>query len=114
MKDQNCKLSDKKCTSCQGGIAPLTPEQIKPFLQQLPDGWEVIDNKKLVRTFKFKNFIKALAFVNKVGQIAEEQSHHPDISFTWGKAKIEIWTHKINGLHENDFILAAKISHAFE
>lgn len=110
MENFSCKLGDKKCVPCQGGIDPLTAEEIKPYLAQLPDGWEVMEDKKLVRMFKFKDFVEALAFVNKVGEVAEEQGHHPDIYFTWGRAKIELWTHKIKGLHENDFILAAKIS----
>ena len=102
------ELSSKQCVPCRGGVPPLTADEIKPLVNQL-QGWEVIDEHHLRKVYKPSNFREALAFVNKVGEIAEEQGHHPDICFGWGQAEITIWTHKINGLTESDFILAAKI-----
>ena len=102
------ELSSKQCVPCRGGVPPLTADEIKPLLNQL-QGWEVVDEHHLRKVYSFSNFREALAFVNKVGEIAEEQGHHPDICFGWGQAEITIWTHKINGLTESDFILAAKI-----
>ncbi|MCD6175293.1 MAG: 4a-hydroxytetrahydrobiopterin dehydratase [Planctomycetes bacterium] len=103
------KLSEKQCTPCCGGVEPLGTQELTPYLQQLADGWDIIESRKLEKTFKFKNFREALDFTNRVGQLAEQQQHHPDITLSWGKVKIELWTHKIGGLHENDFILAAEI-----
>ncbi len=103
-------LTQQTCVPCQGGIPPLTPEEACGFLDQVPR-WELNDNSdRLNRKFKFDDFVTALAFVNKVGAVAEEEGHHPDISFGWGYADIVLFTHKIQGLHENDFIMAAKIS----
>ena len=101
-------LASKKCQSCRGGVAPLTEQEIAPLLAQLI-AWEVVDNHHLRRGFGFPDFVKALDFVNRVGALAEEESHHPDIHLTWGRVDIEIWTHKISGLSESDFVLAAKI-----
>lgn len=104
------KLSAKTCTACQGGIPPLTEKEARNFLKKTP-GWELDSSgSKIKRSFKFKNFMKSLEFVNKVGNIAEKEGHHPDINFGWGYCDIVIFTHKIKGLHENDFILAAKIN----
>jgi 4a-hydroxytetrahydrobiopterin dehydratase len=103
-------LTQQTCVPCQGGIPPLTPEEASGYLDQVP-GWELKDgSKQLHRKFSFDDFVEALAFVNKVGAVAEEEGHHPDISFGWGYADIVLFTHKIQGLHENDFIMAAKIS----
>lgn len=103
-------LTQKTCVPCQGGIPPLTPEEAGAFLVQVP-GWELNDtSERLYRKFKFDDFVASLEFVNKVGALAEEEGHHPDISFGWGYADIVLFTHKIQGLHENDFIMAAKIS----
>ena len=102
------ELANKKCVPCQGGIPPLTEEQITPLASQVQD-WEVIENHHIEKEFKFTNFVDALDFTNKVGEIAETEGHHPDIYLAWGKVKIQIWTHKIDGLNESDFILAAKI-----
>jgi len=101
-------LADKMCVPCRGGVPPLTPEEIAPLSTQLP-AWEVADNRHLQRAFTFANFREALDFTNKVGELAEQQGHHPDIHLAWGKVKVEIWTHKIDGLTESDFVLAAKI-----
>ena len=106
------ELSDKKCVACEGDIPPFDKEEIHKYLKKV-DGWNVkSDDKKsyfLVKEFKFKNFLESQNFVNKVGNISEAEGHHPDIWFGWGYAKIKIYTHAIKGLHESDFILAAKI-----
>ncbi|OHC01690.1 MAG: 4a-hydroxytetrahydrobiopterin dehydratase [Planctomycetes bacterium RIFCSPLOWO2_12_FULL_40_19] len=101
-------LARRECIPCKGGVPPLKGEELEQLKEQV-DGWDVIDEHHITKTYKFPNFVKALAFVNKVGEIAEEQGHHPDIFLTWGKAGIKTWTHKIDGLTESDFILAAKI-----
>lgn len=103
------KLSQKQCTPCRGGVDPMTEPQISDYLKMLDGDWTVMEGKRLERTFKFKNFKEALDFTNKVGQLAETQQHHPDIHLAWGKVTVQLWTHKIAGLHENDFILAAAI-----
>jgi len=101
-------LANKTCVPCKGGVPPLAGEELAKLSREVPK-WKVVDNHHITRNFEFPGFAKALAFVNKVGAIAEEQGHHPDIFLTWGKADITTWTHKINGLTESDFILAAKI-----
>ncbi len=102
------ELADRTCVPCRGGVPPLTADQIQPLKAQLKN-WEVIRNHHIEREFTFPDFKTALAFVDKVGAIAEEQGHHPDIYLAWGKARVSIWTHKIDGLTESDFVLAAKI-----
>jgi 4a-hydroxytetrahydrobiopterin dehydratase len=102
------ELASKQCVPCQGGVPALKGDQITPLLDQL-DGWQVKDEHHLTKGYTFPDFVTTLAFVNKVGAVAEDEGHHPDIRFTWGMARIDIWTHKIDGLTESDFILAAKI-----
>ena len=102
------ELCDMKCVPCRGGVPPLDGDQIRE-LQARIDAWDAIDDHHLSKTFKFPDFVQALGFVNRVGALAEEQGHHPNIFLTWGRVRIEIWTHKIDGLTESDFILAAKI-----
>ena len=102
------KLIESKCVPCQGGIEPLKGQAIYDLAKDISSDWQVIDEHHLEKEFKFKNFQQALNFVNKVGQLAKSEGHHPDIYLSWGKVKLTIWTHKINGLHKNDFILAAK------
>jgi 4a-hydroxytetrahydrobiopterin dehydratase len=102
------ELASKTCVPCKGGTPPLKGEELNELRRQVPE-WEVIEEHHLRRTFRFKNFREALVFVNKVGELAEEQGHHPDISFGWGRVEVTIWTHKIDGLTESDFILAAKV-----
>ena len=102
------RLAEKSCVSCHGGVPPLNAEQIAELVPHVPE-WRVVGEHHLAREFTFKNFKEALAFVDRVGAIAEEQNHHPDVFLAWGKVKIEIWTHKINGLTESDFIFAAKV-----
>jgi 4a-hydroxytetrahydrobiopterin dehydratase len=101
-------LAEKTCVPCRGGVPPLTAEQIQPLAAQL-DRWTVKDHHHLEKMFAFHDFKTALAFVNQVGAIAEAQGHHPNIDLTWGQVGLKIWTHKIDGLTESDFILAAKI-----
>ncbi len=100
---------NRNCTPCQEGSNPILPQEAQSKLKNLNDWYLLNSDKKIKKDYKFKNFKEALNFVNKVAIIAEEQNHHPDIYFTYGKCSIEIYTHKINGLHENDFILAEKI-----
>ena len=105
-------LFDKKCVPCEGGVTPFDISEIHKY-QKKVDGWNIIENEKkiflLIKSFKFDNFVKSQEFVNKVGEIAETEGHHPDLWFGWGYARIKIFTHAIKGLAESDFILAAKI-----
>jgi len=103
-------LTEKKCKPCEGGTPPLTEEQSSELLKQTP-GWEIKDGH-VYRQFKFKNFVEAMEFVSKVAGIAEQEQHHPNITINYNKVSIELWTHAINGLSENDFIVAAKINEA--
>jgi 4a-hydroxytetrahydrobiopterin dehydratase len=102
------ELASKQCVPCRGGVPPLQGSEINRLLEQL-SGWEVVNEHHLKKDYRFANFREALTFVNQVGELAEEQGHHPDSCFGWGKVEITIWTHKIDGLTESDFILAAKI-----
>ena len=110
------ELANKKCIPCKGGIPPFNMSEIHKYLKKV-DGWDVKENQSksfyLIKEFKFKNFLESQDFVNKVGEIAEKEGHHPDISFGWGYAKIRIFTHSIKGLAESDFILAAKVDQLF-
>ncbi|HEV2420518.1 MAG TPA: 4a-hydroxytetrahydrobiopterin dehydratase [Candidatus Acidoferrales bacterium] len=101
-------LASKTCVPCRGGAPPMKGSELNGYLKQV-SGWKAVNEHHLTKTFTFPDFKQALAFVNKVGAIAEEQGHHPDILLTWGKAEVTTWTHKIDGLTESDFILAAKI-----
>ena len=102
------QLKDKKCVPCSVGAPTLKPEEIEVFLKDLQDGWELKEDKFIEKTYKFKNFKEALKFTNIIGELAEEEGHHPDIFLSWGKVVVKLWTHKISGLHENDFIMASK------
>jgi 4a-hydroxytetrahydrobiopterin dehydratase len=102
------QLADKKCTPCEGGTEPLSIEQARKLGEQIP-GWE-IDDKHIEKTFTFENFAQAMEFANKIAKIAEEENHHPELHISWGKVRVELYTHKIGGLSENDFVLAAKIN----
>jgi 4a-hydroxytetrahydrobiopterin dehydratase len=102
------ELASRQCVPCRGGVPPLPTEEINKLQAQLA-GWEVVNEHHLRKEYKFEDFKEAQAFVNRVGAVAEEQWHHPDICYGWGRAEITIWTHKIDGLTESDFILAAKI-----
>lgn len=105
------ELAGKQCVPCRGGVPPLAGDQIAGLLEQL-DGWTAEREHHLTRAFTFPDFVQALAAVNKIGELAEAEGHHPDLYLTWGKVRVEIWTHKIDGLTESDFILAAKIDQA--
>ena len=101
------ELASKTCVPCRGGVPPLKGEELTKLAKQL-SGWNVIDEHHIEKTFTFSDFRKALEFTNRVGELAEQQGHHPDIFLAWGKVGIKTWTHKIDGLTESDFILAAK------
>ncbi len=103
------ELADKTCVPCKGGIPPIKGLELEGLLKQAPQ-WKAVDEHHIARTFTFPDFRQALDFVNRVGEIAEQQGHHPDILLTWGKVEITLWTHKIGGLSESDFIMAAKIN----
>ena len=102
-------LSMQQCVPCRGGIPPLDRAEAETYLKEVP-GWDLIEATRIQRKFKFKNFVEALSFVDRIGELAEQEGHHPDISFGWGYCTVTLYTHKIKGLHENDFIMAAKIN----
>jgi 4a-hydroxytetrahydrobiopterin dehydratase len=106
------ELADKKCVPCRGGTPPLKGKGLEALHKSVLQ-WTVANEHHLTRTYKFPDFKQALEFVNKVGAVAEEQGHHPDILLAWGKAEITLWTHKIDGLTESDFIMAAKIDRVY-
>jgi 4a-hydroxytetrahydrobiopterin dehydratase len=101
-------LSEKHCVPCRGNVPPLTGDALEALKSQVP-GWEVVKEHHLHKNYTFPDFLKALEFVNRAGAIAEQEGHHPDLYLAWGKVGVEIWTHKINGLTESDFVMAAKI-----
>jgi len=107
------ELAERECIPCRGGVAPLGPEAQRTLLGQIDSDWEIVSGHHLHRSFTFPDFASGLAFVDRVGAIAEEQGHHPDLHLSWGRVVVEIWTHKIDGLHESDFILAAKCDRAY-
>lgn len=107
-------LADNKCVPCRGGVPPLEQARVEELLKQLNRGWRVNADGHLERLYSFKDFAEALAFVNRVGAIAEAEGHHPDLYLAWGKCKVELWTHKINGLTESDFFMAAKADRSFD
>lgn len=102
------ELAKKECVPCKGGVPPLKGDDLTALLEQLGNGWKIVDEHHLEKEYKFKNFREALDFTNRIGELAETQGHHPDIYLAWGKVKLIIWTHKIDGLTESDFIFAAK------
>jgi 4a-hydroxytetrahydrobiopterin dehydratase len=104
-------LAERECVPCKGGVPPLAPADIASLVAQL-EGWTVVDNHHLEKSYRLKDFAQALDLVNRIGRIAEQQNHHPDIYLAWGRVDVEIWTHKIDGLTESDFILAAKCDRA--
>ena len=101
-------LAEKQCVPCKGGVPPLKEQDLVRLARELDGGWEVVEERQLEKEYQFKDFREALGFTNKVGELAEAQGHHPDIYLSWGRVKLAIWTHKINGLTESDFVLAAK------
>lgn len=101
-------LASKQCVPCRGGVPPLKGAELAALAAQVP-GWQVVNEHHITKSYRFSDFATALAFVNQVGALAEQQGHHPDIFLAWGRADVTLWTHKIDGLTESDFILAAKI-----
>jgi len=106
------ELTQKRCTPCRGGVPPLAGPELSAFQQQLPF-WKVVDDHHLTKSFRFPDFKTALEFVDRIGALAENEGHHPDLGLSWGKVDVVTYTHKIDGLSENDFILAAKIDELF-
>ncbi len=102
------ELAQKECIPCKGGVPPLEGAELDALIEQVGNGWRVADEHHLEKLYKFENFRQALDFTIRVGELAEEQNHHPDLYLSWGKVKITIWTHKIDGLTESDFVFAAK------
>lgn len=107
-------LADEKCIPCRGGIPAMERSRAETLLRELDGDWRLNPDGHLERTYSFEDFAEAMAFANKVAEIAEAEGHHPDLSIAWGKCKVEIWTHKIRGLTESDFYLAAKADRAFK
>ncbi len=103
------ELSKKQCIPCKGGVPPLKGENLENIHKQLNGNWMIVDEHHLEKEYIFSNFRQALAFTNQVGELAEAEGHHPDIYLAWGKVKLMVWTHKIDGLTESDFIFAAKV-----
>lgn len=101
-------LASKHCVPCRGGVPALQGKELEDLAKQVP-GWKVVDGHHLARTYEFSDFKTALEMVNRIGDVAEQEGHHPNICFTWGKVEISVYTHKVDGLTESDFILAAKI-----
>jgi 4a-hydroxytetrahydrobiopterin dehydratase len=106
-------LAKKDCVPCKGGVPPLKGEELEQLHAQLGNGWDLVEEHHLEKEFDFPDFASALEFVNAVGAVAEEQNHHPDILLTYGMVKVSIWTHKIDGLTESDFVFAAKTQKAY-
>ena len=112
MATSGSSLADKRCVPCRGGVPPLKGEELLKYANQV-SGWRVVDEHHVTKAFLFPDFKQALDFVNRVGAIAEEQGHHPDLLLAWGKVEVKTYTHKIDGLTESDFILAAKIDREY-
>jgi 4a-hydroxytetrahydrobiopterin dehydratase len=102
------ELAERQCVPCKGGVPPLKGQELARLARELDGGWQVVEERQLEKEYRFRDFREALGFTNKIGELAEAQGHHPDIYLAWGKVKLAIWTHKINGLTESDFVLAAK------
>ena len=109
----SCSLSGKRCVPCRGGVPPLKGQALIQLHRQLPPGWSVVNEHHLEKSYEFKDFSAALAFVNRIGDLAEDEGHHPELHLSWGKVKALVWTHKIDGLTESDFIFAAKTDTLF-
>jgi len=106
------ELASKTCVPCRGGVPPLRGQELESLHKQIPE-WQIVNEHHVTRKFTFPDFRKALDFVNRVGELAEQQGHHPDILLTWGRAEVTLWTHKIDGLTESDLIMAAKIDQLY-
>jgi 4a-hydroxytetrahydrobiopterin dehydratase len=112
MNDSVMELAAMECVPCKGGVPPLEGKELDRLIDVLGDEWRVVDGHHLEKEFRFPNFREALAFANRVGEVAEQQRHHPDIFLAWGLVRLTIWTHKIDGLTESDFVFAAKADRA--
>ncbi len=108
------ELAQKECVPCKGGVDPLKGDALKKLHEELGNGWECVDEHHLEKTYSFKGYPASVAFTNAVADIAEAQNHHPDILLTYGKVHVKIWTHKIDGLTESDFVFAAKVERAYQ
>lgn len=108
----SCDLAAKTCVPCKGGVPPLKGDALFKLHDELDSGWQLIDEHHLEKEYKFKGYQPAVDFTNVVAGIAEQENHHPDILLGWGKVKVSIWTHKIDGLTESDFVFAAKVEEA--
>ena len=106
------KLAEKHCVPCRGGVPPLQGDQLRKYAAEIPD-WRVVDEHHITKSFLFPDFQQALDFVNRVSAVAEKEGHHPDLTLTWGRVDVKTYTHKIDGLTESDFILAAKIDEKY-
>lgn len=106
-------LADQDCVPCKGGVPPMSKEKAEEMLRELDEGWHLNDDGHLERAYSFSDFASAMAFANRVGEIAEAQNHHPDLYVAWGRCTVEIWTHKIQGLTESDFYFAAKADRVY-
>ena len=114
MVDDMEGLERKSCVPCRGGVPPLPADEAETLLRQTP-GWTLAEDRtRLRRSFEFRDFVAAMQFVNRVADLAEAQGHHPDIAIHWNRVELTLWTHKIGGLHENDFILAARVNRLLE
>jgi len=111
--DNGCDLAKKTCVPCKGGVPPLAGAELAALHRQLGAEWQVVDEHHLERTFTFPTYADGVEFTNRAARIAEEQAHHPDIHLFYGKVTVQVWTHKIDGLTESDFVLAAKIGQAY-
>jgi len=107
-------LSEKECVACKSGTPPLKGKDLQRLAKELGGGWQIVREHHLEKTFPFPDFTEALDFTNRVGELAEEHGHHPDIYLSWGKVKLTVWTHKIDGLTETDFVFAAKVDELAE
>lgn len=112
MGGSEVSLADKHCVPCRGGVPPLKGDELRKLSAQVPD-WKVTNEHHITKTYLFPDFKTALEFVNRVGAVAEEEGHHPDVSLSWGKVEVKTYTHKIDGLTESDFVLAAKVDRLF-
>lgn len=106
------ELADRSCVPCRGGVPPLPESSVRELLAKLGGGWGAVGYRRLEKEFRFRDFAEALAFANRVGEIAEAERHHPDLHVAWGRLRVVVYTHKIGGLTESDFVLAAKIDRA--
>jgi len=103
------KLTTMKCKPCEGGVPPLNSQEIAAYMKGIDKDWHAVANKRIIKTFSFVNYMHTMDFVNRIAALAEEEGHHPVMHVQYGKLEVELWTHAINGLSENDFIMAAKI-----